>query len=154
MPQTEGRAWWADVEHLREHFERRREVDDRADARRAIVRRRAHQAALRPPASEFVASVPERARGEARGEGARGVAEAYTPARRPARGVPLTPPPARRTVEITGRPASSPALPRLIEVDRRRPMRRPIETIGPRPDHIAAWAVVLGFILILVALTS
>jgi hypothetical protein len=60
-------------------------------------------------------------------------------------------PPARRTVQITGRTV---APPRLVEVERRRPARRPTERIGPRPDRVALWAVLLGFFLILVAATS
>jgi hypothetical protein len=66
----------------------------------------------------------------------------------------LSPPPARRTVTITGRGVTAPALPRLVEVERRRPARRPAERVGPRPDRIALWAVLLGFFLILVAATS
>ncbi len=67
---------------------------------------------------------------------------------------PLVPPPARRTVQITGRTVSGPSLPRLVEVERRRPARRPAERVGPRPDRVALWAVLLGFFLILVAATS
>jgi hypothetical protein len=66
----------------------------------------------------------------------------------------LGPPPARRTVQITGRTVAAPALPRLMEVERRRPARRPVERIGPRPDRVALWAVLLAFFLILVAATS
>jgi hypothetical protein len=72
----------------------------------------------------------------------------------PAAGAPLTAPDSRRTVRITGRAASSAPLPRLVEVERRRPARRPVERVGPRPDRIALWAVLLGFFLILVAATS
>jgi hypothetical protein len=67
---------------------------------------------------------------------------------------PLAPPPARRTVQITGRTVAAPSLPRLVEVERRRPARRPAERVGPRPDRVALWAVLLGFFLILVAATS
>jgi hypothetical protein len=67
---------------------------------------------------------------------------------------PLAPPPSRRTVEITGRTVAAPPLPRLVEVERRRPPRRTVERVGPRPDRIALWAVLLGFFLILVAATS
>src|SRR5919197_59717 len=66
----------------------------------------------------------------------------------------IAPPPSRRTVQITGRTVAAPALPRLVEVERRRPARRPTERVGPRPDRIALWAVLLGFFLILVAATS
>jgi hypothetical protein len=67
---------------------------------------------------------------------------------------PLAPPPSRRTVEITGRTVAAPPLPRLVEVERRRPPRRTVERVGPRPDRVALWAVLLGFFLILVAATS
>jgi hypothetical protein len=67
--------------------------------------------------------------------------------------VALAPRPARRTVQITGRTVA-PSLPRLVEVERRRPARRPAERVGPRPDRVALWAVLLGFFLILVAATS
>jgi hypothetical protein len=60
-------------------------------------------------------------------------------------------PPPRRTVQITGRPLTAP---RLVEVERRRPVRRPVERIGGRPDRIALWAVLLCFFLILVAASS
>jgi len=66
----------------------------------------------------------------------------------------LAPPPSRRTVEITGRTVAAPPLPRLVEVERRRPPRRTAERVGPRPDRVALWAVLLGFFLILVAATS
>jgi hypothetical protein len=38
--------------------------------------------------------------------------------------------------------------------DRRRPARRPHERDGFRPDRAAMWAVLLGFVLVLVAATS
>ena len=67
---------------------------------------------------------------------------------------PLAAPRRRRTVEITGRTVGAPTLPRLVQIDRRRPARRPVERVGPRPDRLALWAVVLGFFLIFVAVTS
>jgi hypothetical protein len=76
------------------------------------------------------------------------------PAASPSAMAALTAPPPRRTVQITGRTVAAPALPRLVEVERRRPARRPAERVGPRPDRIALWAVLLGFFLILVAATS
>jgi hypothetical protein len=61
---------------------------------------------------------------------------------------------ARRTVQITGRTVPAPSVPRLVDVERRRPARRPAARVGPRPDRLAMWAVLLGFFLILVAATS
>jgi hypothetical protein len=69
-------------------------------------------------------------------------------------GAALAPPTPRRTVEITGRTIAAPPVPRLVEVERRRPPRRTVERVGPRPDRVALWAVLLGFFLILVAATS
>ena len=57
----------------------------------------------------------------------------------------------RRTVQITCRPVSSL---RLVEVERRRPPRTPMERLGPRPDRIAMWAVLLGVFCCIVALTT
>jgi hypothetical protein len=37
---------------------------------------------------------------------------------------------------------------------RRRPRPRPLERLGPRPDMIAAWAVVLGIVLLVVAILT
>jgi hypothetical protein len=37
---------------------------------------------------------------------------------------------------------------------RRRPRRTPSEWVGPHPDRIASWAVVMGFALVLAALLS
>ena len=68
--------------------------------------------------------------------------------------MPLPAPSRRRTVEITGRTVGAPALPRLVQIDRRRPARRAAERVGSRPDRIALWAVVLAFFLIFVAVTS
>ncbi|HEY7953314.1 MAG TPA: hypothetical protein VID70_10015 [Solirubrobacteraceae bacterium] len=37
---------------------------------------------------------------------------------------------------------------------RRRPMRRPVERVGGRPDRVASWAFALGCLLLLVAIAS
>jgi hypothetical protein len=63
-----------------------------------------------------------------------------------------TAPPARRTVKIQGRGAER-HLP-LPETSRRRPPRRAYERSGFRPDRLAMWAVLLGFLLVLVAIVS
>jgi hypothetical protein len=62
--------------------------------------------------------------------------------------------PGRRTVEIRGRTVPAPAVPRTLDVDRRRPPRRAVERVGPRPDRLALWALVMGLVLILVAVTT
>jgi hypothetical protein len=60
--------------------------------------------------------------------------------------------PGRVTVEIRGRTVPAPAVPRSVEVDRRRPQRRAIERVGARPDRMAMWALLMGLLLILVAI--
>jgi hypothetical protein len=56
----------------------------------------------------------------------------------------------RRTVQITGRGTER----YNAGFERRRPQRRPHEREGFRPDRAAMWAVLLGFVLVLVAATS
>ncbi|HLM25431.1 MAG TPA: hypothetical protein VK304_00525 [Thermoleophilaceae bacterium] len=63
----------------------------------------------------------------------------------------------RRTVIITGDPTRRQRgvrTHRLVEIDRRRPPRRRTERLGARPDRVAAWAFLLGLLLVLVALTA
>jgi hypothetical protein len=63
--------------------------------------------------------------------------------------------PGRRTIEIRGRTVPAPAVPPSLELDRtRRPSRRAVERIGPRPDRLAMWALVMGLLLIAVAITT
>jgi hypothetical protein len=166
MPQPDTRAWWDDVQYLREPLERKREKEAhrglRLDARaaaRAVAERHAgdpvatldpdaiHEPDAMPRTRRFERSAPER-----RGRFAR--ADHGPAARPPEAHAPLPAPSRRRTVEITGRTVGAPALPRLVEIDRRRPARRPVERVGARPDRLALWAVVLGFFLIFVAVTS
>jgi hypothetical protein len=125
MAHIEARAWWADVEHLRDDYERTDEARRRADlADRRASRERPHvEAEATRPAT------PPR-----RGEHAKGTAI-----------------PTRRVIEIRGRTVPAPIVPRNVEVERRRPPRRAIERVGPRPDRIAMWALLMGIVLILVA---
>jgi hypothetical protein len=218
MAQPETRAWWSDVQHVRDSIERKREaearrglrldaraaaraVTDRAVSERAVDDRRVDDALLPDdldwvtrPRRRFERSTPERrgrfARpereagdrqrdggerqregGEPQREGrerrrdggerqrdSRAASQDDQPERhdRAPEDAPraLQAPSRRRTVEITGRTVGAPTLPRLVQIDRRRPARRPVERVGPRPDRVALWAVVLGFFLILVAVTS
>ena len=128
MAHIEARAWWADVEHLRDVYERTDEARRRAD--RADLEAR-HAARERPHSDAEPARPGAAAR---RGGHAKGTAI-----------------PARRTVEIRGRTVPAPAVPRTVEVDRRRSPRRPVERVGTRPDRLAMWALLMGIVLILVA---
>ncbi len=191
MPKPETRAWWDDVQHLREPLERKREKETRRglrlDARaaaRAVAERHAADPVgadalddieVPPPGRRFERAAPERRGRFTRGEAprrhahatgghqvaaAQAVAEPLEAAAPHAvaapveAAAPLPAPRRRRTVEITGRTVGAPALPRLVQIDRRRPARRAAERVGARPDRLALWAVVLGFFLIFVAVTS
>jgi hypothetical protein len=126
MAHTEARAWWADVEHLRDVYERTDEARRRADLADVAAQRSSRQ---EPHVEDDVV----RPISPRRGPHAKGTAI-----------------PARRTVEIRGRTVPAPAVSRSVE-DRRRPVRRPVERVGPRPDRLAMWALLLGIVLILVA---
>ena len=128
MAHTEARAWWADVEHLRDVYERTDEARRRAD-RADLEARHAGRERLHSDAE-----APRPGAAPRRGGHAKGTAI-----------------PARRTVEIRGRTVPAPAVPRTVEVDRRRPPRRPVERVGTRPDRLAMWALFMGIVLILVA---
>jgi hypothetical protein len=184
MPETEARRWWDDVAHLRDSIERRRADEvgagrlrrdraraadladeaflrgqaERADDDLEMRRRQAGRFEGPGSASTHAASThaSTRATAKARGhERARRVATAtVTDDELPFSERALTPPARRRTVEITGRTIGAPSLPRLVEIDRRRPPRSGAQRIGHRPDRLALWAVILAFFLILVAATS
>jgi hypothetical protein len=57
--------------------------------------------------------------------------------------------PGRRLVVVSDT-ATAP----LARDARRRPRRRMGQVVGPRPDRVAAWAVALGFLLVLAAILS
>lgn len=133
MGHTEAPAWWADVQHLRDVVERTDEARRRADLADVAERRASLE---RGPAGPAERRVPDGARPAPvarRGPHTRGTAI-----------------PARRTVEIRGRPVPAPSVPR-VELDRRRPPRRAVERVGPHPDRLALWALLMGLVLILVA---
>ena len=183
MPQTgEARSWWADVEHVREAIERRRESEERASAARAerhlsVVgdrrgrdargdgRRTADRHAGDRHSADRHAGDPHAGERRSSDRGAVGprTAELRVVERRAGerRGAHRTQP--RRTVEITGRTVPAPPVPRSREDltvaygargSNRRPSLSPADRLVHRPDRIAMWAVVLGFVLILVAATS
>jgi hypothetical protein len=110
MPRAaEARAWWAEVEDVRERIERRR-------ARERVSMERRVSTSDRPT----------------------------TPVAR--RGVREIRPGRRLMLVETAAPPPRDA--------RRRPRPRAAQRVGPRPDRIAAWAVALGFLLVVVAILS
>jgi len=137
MGQTQqAPAWWAEVEHLRDVYERTDEARRRAD----LADQRG-----RPEPRETVERRPvERVERRASGAGT------SAPVARRGPHPKGTPIPARRTVEIRGRTVPAPDVPR-IELDRRRPPRRSVERVNPRPDRLALWALLMGLLLILAA---
>jgi hypothetical protein len=144
MQHSEARAWWADVEHVRETIERRRAAE-----------RHLRVVPDRPAAAPSAGADTEEpaTRGLAPAEaGRRSTASAGTRATGK-----------RRTIEITGRTVPAPAVPRIGDPlapvlgargASRRPSLSPAERIASRPDRIALWAAILGFVLIVVAATS
>lgn len=140
MGRTEAAAWWADVEHLRDVYERTDEARRRAD----IAERRASRERPQPDRDQRV-----EARASAVQSGPEFPRQPMTPRRGPhTKGSAV---PARRTIEIRGRTVPAPSIPRTVEIDRRRPPRRAIERASTRPDRLAMWALLMGIVLILVA---
>jgi hypothetical protein len=167
MPQSEARAWWADVEHVRETIERRRAAErhlklvpdppQRSSAAREQVARGPVPRAHRSGAAARRARSPREASHHAEGRAARQAA-----GRRPAAPAPRQPA-RRRTVEITGRTVPAPPVAEIGQPPvasfgargaARRPLLSPADRLVHRPDRIALWAVVLGFVLTVVAATS
>jgi hypothetical protein len=165
MAHSEARAWWADVQHLRDGYERTDEARRRADeadlaARRAIRERRGVEAEvsslLSAPrrTSGAPAIVPRRAPEPALAP-RRGRHEAQIAPDAPARRARIkgSPTPGRRTIEIRGQVVPAPDVTRPAELtDRRRPPRRAFDRVGGRPDRVAMWALLMGLMLILVAI--
>jgi hypothetical protein len=136
MAHGEARAWWAEVEHLRNDYERTAEARRRADqadlaTRRMARERRRADADIPPRRPDHI----ERA--------------SYHELRlEPGRA------PTRRTVEIRGRTVPAPPVPRNVAVERRRPPRLPGDRIATHPDRMALWALMMGLMLIAVAIVT
>jgi len=163
MPQAEARAWWADVQHLREP------ADGRQQAARALTLVAEQEPEpeqdplldLRPeersaagvtvelgvgasPALEPSAVVPDAPHRPLRPVPAdETIAERRLRAARP-----------RRTVQIQGRLDDSAQVASIGSTSARRAGGPGLTGVGPRPDRIAMWAVVLGVFLLLVAALS
>src|SRR3954451_16232174 len=157
MSHAGARAWWADVEHLREAAERR-EADERATRRRhlSLASDDARPAEARREREESHDRTQSRDRPGPRDR------EDGAPLRRlpdrsdtsvQARRLRAAEP--RRTVQITGRmdsPAGDTTRPAHRTAAARR--ARTPAPLSARPDRIAMWAVVLGLFLLLVAAIS
>jgi hypothetical protein len=187
MPHSEARAWWADVQHLRDDYDRTDEARRRADeadlASRRAMRERpdidaevssvratpasgdaAHAADAQPRRAADTSFAARRGPTDGGLDPRRGHHVDLPPAPRVRQGI--APPsgtqraprakgaatPGRVTVEIRGRTVPAPAVPRPLEFDRQRPQRRAVERVGPRPDRVAMWALLMGLLLILVAI--
>jgi hypothetical protein len=167
MSHTGTSAWWADVQHLRNAAERTDEARRRAD-QADLAARRASRERSHVDAEVAFAPAPEpgtRRRFDSEPQPAprrRDHVDSAPAARRvdapsvPRRGGYVDGAlPGRRTVEIRGRTVPAPAVPRSLELDRtRRPSRRAVERVGPRPDRLAMWAMMMGLVLILVAIST
>ena len=137
MSQTASRPWWADVQHLRPD-------EDAGQEHRATRSGRFDRPAPRPRRGEHDREAPRPRR-----EPEVWLDEAQAPAPAP------KPKPERRTIEIRGQvdrvagvaPVPSPGPQRVRG-------RMAHERVGPRPDKVALWAVLLGLLLILVAVIS
>jgi hypothetical protein len=161
MAHSEARAWWADVEHLRDGYERTDEARRRADeadlaARRAIRERRGVEAEV-----SSMLSAPRRTSGAPAVAPRRAPEPVLAPRRGGEPAEPQAPrrarikgsaTPGRRTIEIRGQAVPAPIVPRVAETERRRPPRRAVERVGGRPDRVAMWALLMGLLLILVAI--
>jgi hypothetical protein len=177
MSHTGTSAWWADVQHLRDAAERTDEARRRADqadlaARRANRERRHVDAEVASAPAPATAPAPRRRfesdpsapRRRDHVDGAPAARRVDAPSAHRRVDAPPAPRrggygegalPGRRTIEIRGRTVPAPAVPRSLELDRtRRAPRRAVERVGPRPDRLAMWALLMGLVLILVAIST
>lgn len=140
MPQpAQARAWWADVEDVRERIEHRRAHERQARAGAPAPRPR-RAAAIADGAGSSAVRAPATPHG-AEPATLRGVREV-----RPGRHLTVV----RSLAGPTGGTAAG-------SLARRRPTgvaRGVARQMGPRPDMLAAWAVALGFALVLAAILS
>jgi hypothetical protein len=122
-------AWWAEVEDVRARIERRRAIDRAARRRTGLPPRRV--VARRTVTITGRSSLPA--------------------AEMPVRVVER-----EAAVAATGAGGSdsSAAGARTSAEPRRRPRRTSGQWLGDHPDRIAAWAVALGFLLVLAAIIS
>ena len=139
MSQAPARAWWAEVEHLREAAERRRAVTsgespvELARARDAHARdeqRTRDRSSVRSPAQRRTVKI---------------------------RGQVIPTAPSRTLHEATDAELDGVILdgpwprPQAPSSTRRRPRRPAGERVGHRPDRIALWAFIAGLLLVVIA---
>jgi hypothetical protein len=142
MSGAEARAWWADVEHMRESLERRR-AEGLVDCDQSPIRDSRTRRPHNPRAGEVDAFSPRRTvriRGQA-------IPTVAAPRLRPVEAPPLRD---SATAPVpAGTPSAAPASSR-----RHRPRPRAAERIGAHPDRMALWAVGMGLLLVVVAALS
>ncbi len=122
---------------------------DRGDADRAVSLPRDEEPDLGPPSEPISPSAllsldvgwQETVRREPQGE--------FTELIIPGQGVP-----GRPTVQIRGRGAEARVDALLSDRARRRPSRTVSERLGPRPDRVALWALLLAVVLIITAVAT
>jgi hypothetical protein len=145
MSQAQARAWWAEVEHLREAAERRQSG-----------------APLQPELSPHYSALRQLDQRVARDRALEDRASGPAPAQ-------------RRTVKIRGQAvpiASSRPLHLATEEElasivvdgpwqrprptasRQRPRPRAIDRVGPHPDRLALYAFIAGLLLVVIALAT
>jgi hypothetical protein len=123
------RAWWADVEDVRARIERRRAIERDTRQRRGLPPRRVvarRTVTITGRSALPAAEMPVRVVEREAAAAASGASGA----------------------DASGDGARAAAEPR------RRPRRTGAEWLGEHPDRIAAWAVALGFLLVLAAIIS
>ncbi len=161
MSQTGTSAWWADVQHLRDSAERTDEARRRADQADLAARRQSRErrdveaevaAAPRPRFAPEAMPAPRRREHVESPVAPRRLDTAPVARRGGYAGAGAVP--GRRTVEIRGRTVPAPPVPRSVELDRTRRPRRSLERVGPRPDRVAMWALVMGLMLIAIAIST
>ena len=131
MQPAAGGVWWAEVEDVRARIERRRAVELAARQRRGLPPRR--------PASRRTVTITGRA----------ALPGADMPVRLAER---------EASTVVAGRDdetaPSAGTRAAGAYVPRRRPRQSTAEWLGTRPDRIAAWAVALGFLLVVAGILS
>jgi hypothetical protein len=135
-PAAESGVWWAEVADLRERIERRRAQEWAARRRVAALSERRAAGSAAPPRRTITIT------GHA----------ADPPAAVPLRLVEDAP--ASPAVAARGTTRDDVGTPQWPSPARRRPRRTPAEWLGSKPDRIAAWAVALGFLLVLAGILS